>query len=238
MTNPTLESLGYYEPAIKIVGVTKSYVPDAPDTDSLEDYIAWCARVSNPASQASGLNNQRLLSYLVRNAHWSPFEMASISIEIKAPRDITRQILRHRSFSFQEYSGRYAVMSNFVLREAREQDLKNRQASHVTDSPGIRDGWEKLQLETLDLAVKNYEHALSLGIAKEQARCLLPEGLALSTVIMSGTVRSWLHYCALRSGNGTQLEHANIARKIKSEVLDIFLPSVSAVLENHEKTEL
>ena len=183
-------------------------------TPDAERVVLWCARVSSPQNQDS--ENTRLLGYLIRNQHWSPFEMASMCIEIHTTRDIARQILRHRSFSFQEFSQRYAaVPRECIVREARWQDAKNRQNSIEIDRESIEHTqFAADQRKVWDLAYATYTDALNRGIAKEQARALLPEGLTPTTLLMSGTLRSWLHYCQLRRGNGTQKEHKEIAEAI------------------------
>jgi thymidylate synthase (FAD) len=179
---------------------------------NLEEQVAYCARVSNPTSQENGLNNQRLLSYLIQHGHWSPFEMVSICLEIETSRDIARQILRHRSFSFQEFSQRYATPSlDFHVREARMQDTKNRQNSVVTEDVALKQKWQQMQ-ETAALSCHQaYTWAVQSGIAKEQARVVLPEGLTKTRMYMNGTLRSWIHYIQARSGEDTQQEHREVA---------------------------
>lgn len=192
--------------AVSLVWVT----PDA------EKLIAHCARVSNPDNQSND-NYEGLLNYCKNHGHWSVFEMASACIEINAPRDITRQILRHRSFSFQEFSQRYAEVDKLPFsgyREARMQDTKNRQNSVETDNKDLQDTWAGKQELVISLIEDNYKWALEKGIAKECARVILPEGLTPSRVYMSGTIRSWLHYLQVRQGNGTQKEHIDIANQI------------------------
>lgn len=177
-----------------------------------EQLVAYAARVSNPGNQANHETSSRLLAYLAKHKHWSPFEMVHITMEIKTTRDIARQILRHRSFAFQEFSQRYAeVTDDFVMREARLQDLKNRQNSVKSDNTALEEQWQMKQVEASRTAKKAYEWALENGIAKEQARAVLPEGNTLSTLYMAGSLRSWLHYCELRMANGTQAEHMEIA---------------------------
>lgn len=195
-----------------------------------EELVAYCARVSNPANQANHDTAPRLLSYLVRNQHWSPFEMAHAVIEIKTTRDIARQILRHRSFSFQEFSQRYAeVVADPVLREARLQDTTNRQNSTPAHDAQLRAWWDDQQQWLAEQAVKVYQDALNQGIAKEVARAVLPEGLTPSHLYMSGSVRSWIHYIQLRTGNGTQKEHREIAAMCKLALLHV-MPSLSEML--------
>ena len=211
-----------------------SYSQPAPDAfigiDNAEDLIAYCARVSNPANQNNTETSERLLTYLAKEKHWSPFEMVSACLEITTTRDIARQILRHRSFSFQEYSQRYAkATDNFHIRKARLQDSKNRQNSidleDMLDSDERVDlemDWIKHQSEVM-IAVRNaYEWALENNIAKEQARAVLPEGMTESTMYMNGTLRSWMHYIELRSGNGTQKEHRDIALACADALRPVF----------------
>lgn len=177
-----------------------------------EQLVAYAARVSNPGNQANHETAPRLLAYLAKHKHWSPFELVHITMEIKTTRDIARQILRHRSFAFQEFSQRYAeVTDDFVMREARLQDAKNRQNSVKSDNSALKEQWQMKQAEASRTAKKAYEWALENGIAKEQARAVLPEGNTLSTLYMAGSLRSWLHYCELRMANGTQAEHMEIA---------------------------
>ena len=211
-----------------------SYSQPAPDAfigiDNAEDLIAYCARVSNPANQNNTETSERLLTYLAKEKHWSPFEMVSACLEITTTRDIARQILRHRSFSFQEYSQRYAkATDNFSMRKARLQDSKNSQNSialeDMLDSDERVDlemDWIKHQSEVM-IAVRNaYEWALENNIAKEQARAVLPEGMTESTMYMNGTLRSWMHYIELRSGNGTQKEHRDIALACADALKPVF----------------
>jgi len=181
------------------------------------DLISYCARVSNPSNQKNFDTSSKLLKYCYRNEHWSIFEMVNVVMEIRTTRDIARQILRHRSFSFQEFSQRYAEVTNNLTsehtREARLQDNKNRQNSIETDDIKLQREWDFLQKELNISALKKYQWALDNGIAKEVARSILPEGLTESTLYMNGTLRSWIHYCVLRMGNGTQKEHRDISTK-------------------------
>ena len=196
-------------------------------TPNAEEVIGYCARVSNPANQENP-DVANLLRYCVRNSHWSVFEMASACVEINAPRDISRQILRHRSFSFQEFSQRYADVSKLPFtgyREARLQDTKNRQNSLETDNQHLVQAWEDRQEALLMAIDSHYKWALANGIAKECARVILPEGLTPSRVYMSGTIRSWIHFCNVRQGNGTQKEHIEIANQIHA-VLSKELPII------------
>ena len=191
----------------------------------MQELVAYCARVSNPANQFNSDTSEKLIRYLVRNAHWSPLEMVSACIEITTTRDIARQILRHRSFSFQEFSQRYAdpvQELDFVLREARLQDTKNRQNSIETDNLALQSWWEERQRRVIEECKNAYEWAIAKGIAKKQARAVLPEGLTVSRLLMNGTLRSWIHYIQLRSANGTQKEHVIIAKEIANVITKIF----------------
>lgn len=198
----------------------------------MQELVAFCARVSNPANQFNTETSEKLINYLIKNAHWSPLEMVSACLEIETTRDIARQILRHRSFSFQEFSQRYAdptkeLGESFVIREARFQDTKNRQNSIEFDLDNeeqrlLAYEWERAQKRVLFAVEREYKWAIQNGIAKEQARAILPEGLTVSRLYMNGTIRSWVHYIQLRSANGTQLEHAEIARACAKIIADIF----------------
>jgi thymidylate synthase (FAD) len=192
----------------------------------IQELVAYCARVSNPAGQMNTETNERLLAYLAKNSHWSPFEMVSLCLEIDTTRDIARQILRHRSFSFQEFSQRYADPESmgypFELREARLQDDKNRQNSIETDDEGLRQEWFQKQKKVIAAAAEAYGWAVAHGIAKEQARCVLPEGNTKSRMYMNGTLRSWLHYIDLRAENGTQAEHMAIARECAKVISQVY----------------
>ena len=192
---------------------------------TLEDLCAYCARVSNPNNQQRTSTSKKLIKYLIKNKHWSPLEMVNACIEIETTRDIARQILRHRSFSFQEFSQRYADPTkdlDFVIREARLQDTKNRQNSVETDDKFLKEVWEKKQQNIIAMVKKDYEWAIDKGIAKEQARAILPEGLTVSRLYMNGPIRSWVHYIELRSANGTQKEHAEIAMACAVEIAKVF----------------
>lgn len=199
-------------------------------SESIQDLIAYCARVSNPSNQINKETTEKLLSYLASNKHWSPFEMVSACLEINAPRDIARQILRHRSFSFQEFSQRYANPLDslkWIRREARMQDPKNRQNSIDLDlkteyDRNLNDEWLIQQDSVAIAATKAYKWAIDNGIAKEQARAVLPEGLMMSRMYVNGTIRSWIHYIDLRSDNGTQKEHILIAKACAKAISDIF----------------
>ena len=207
---------------VKIVNYSQADGQYLIDSANLQEMIAFCARVSNPDNQMSLENSDKLIKYLIKHQHWSPFEMVSACLEIKTTRDIARQILRHRSFSFQEFSQRYAVATDFETREARMQDPVNRQNSVVTDDPEIQEEWDKIQDNVIDLTKAAYNRALDLGIAKEQARAVLPEGLTASTMYVNGTLRSWIHYIELRSENGTQKEHMEIAKEVGRVISKIF----------------
>jgi thymidylate synthase (FAD) len=190
-----------------------------------QELIAYCARVSNPANQFNTDTSERLIRYLIRHQHWSPLEMVSACCEITTTRDIARQILRHRSFSFQEFSQRYADPTqelDFVLREARLQDTTNRQNSIATDDRLLAIEWERAQKRVLFAVRDAYEWAIKNGIAKEQARAVLPEGLTESRLYMNGTLRSWIHFIELRSGHGTQREHMEVARACAQVIAQVF----------------
>jgi thymidylate synthase (FAD) len=200
-----------------------SYSKPPTEDKTLQDLVAYCARVSNPANQNNTETNEKLINYLIRNDHWSPLEMVSICLEIETTRDIARQILRHRSFSFQEFSQRYAVADlGFVTREARIQDKKNRQNSIETDDFILEDEWESIQNLIAERAENAYKWAIENGIAKEQARAVLPEGMTVSRMYMNGTLRSWVHYIQLRSGNGTQKEHREVALACAKAIEPVF----------------
>jgi len=206
-----------------------------------QELIAYCARVSNPANQFNTETSDRLIRYLIRHSHWSPLEMVSACMEIVTTRDIARQILRHRSFSFQEFSQRYAdptaeLESAFVLRDARFQDTKNRQNSVELDMADEQQRllayeWERAQKRVLYAVEKEYKWAIANGIAKEQARAVLPEGLTVSRMYMNGTLRSWIHFIELRSGNGTQKEHQQIALACANVISSIFPMASDLVAE-------
>ena len=193
--------------------------------DNAQELVAFCARVSNPSNQLNTETSEKLIKYLIKNAHWSPLEMVSACLEIETTRDIARQILRHRSFSFQEFSQRYANPVKdleFVTREARLQDLKNRQNSIENDDEEISNIWIEKQEHLINEARETYNWAIENGIAKEQARAVLPEGNTVSRMYMNGTLRSWIHYIELRSGNGTQKEHMEIAVACAEVITRIF----------------
>ena len=195
-----------------------------------QELVAYCARVSNPANQTNTDTSEKLIRYLIKHKHWSPLEMVSACLEIETTRDIARQILRHRSFSFQEFSQRYAVADlGWELKDARLQDTKNRQNSIETEDTLLENEWERAQKRAIYAAEREYKWALENGIAKEQARAVLPEGLTVSRLYMQGTLRSWLHYIELRSGPETQKEHREIAQACAGALKTIF-PMVSEFL--------
>ena len=199
--------------------------PDVYFVENTTELVAFCARVSNPSNQINGHTSEKLIKYLIEHQHWSPLEMVSMCLEIVTTRDIARQILRHRSFSFQEFSQRYAnpvQELEFVTREARLQDTKNRQNSIEVDDNELQDWWLKQQESVIENVKSIYKESIERGIAKEQARAILPEGLTLSRLYMNGTLRSWIHYIQLRSANGTQKEHMLIARECAKVIASVF----------------
>ena len=203
--------------------------------DDAQELIAYCARVSNPSNQLNTDTSEKLIRYLVKHQHWSPLEMVSACLEITTTRDIARQILRHRSFSFQEFSQRYADPTkdlDFVLREARLQDPKNRQNSVATDNLALAAWWEERQKRVIEEARNAYEWAIANGIAKEQARAVLPEGLIESRLYMNGTLRSWIHFIELRSANGTQIEHQEVAVACAEVIAKIFPMAADLVAQS------
>jgi len=207
---------------VKLISYSK---PVLEGLDTPTDLVAFCARVSNPSNQMNSETAEKLIKYLVKHQHWSPLEMATMCLEIETTRDIARQILRHRSFSFQEFSQRYADPTTdlgFAFREARLQDEKNRQNSVKTDNYPLIYEWNNRQKDIIELVKTHYNWAIKNGIAKEQARAILPEGLTLSRLYMSGTLRSWIHYIQLRSGNGTQKEHMDIAKECAKVIAEVF----------------
>ena len=210
------------QPCVKLMWVT----PEA------EKLVAYMARVSNPANQNNPASATKLLTYLIKNKHWSPFEMVNVCMEIETTRDIARQILRHRSFSFQEFSQRYAVSEGFVQNsQARLQDEKNRQNSLYTDDISLQNWWEGVQRRLTDEAKFLYSSALDKGIAKEVARKLLPEGLTMSKMYMNGTLRSWLHYIEIRCDSATQKEHRDVANQCRDIIFAEF-PTFKELYEN------
>jgi thymidylate synthase (FAD) len=210
----------------RLIGYTQTPSGDFIGVDDLQDFVAYCARVSNPTNQMSSATAEKLIKYLIKHKHWSPLEMVSATMEIETTRDIARQLLRHRSFSFQEFSQRYAnpadMGETFVLSEARLQDHKNRQNSIETEDDNLQNEWWNKQMAVIETSKMAYNWAIDNGIAKEQARKVLPEGLTLSRLYANGTLRSWIHYIELRSGNGTQKEHMELARECGKAISKIF----------------
>ena len=210
----------------KLIGYTQPVADSDIDLKDVQDLIAYCAKVSNPKGQMNLETSEKLLHYLIKHKHHSPFEMASATIEVETTRDIARQFLRHRSFSFQEFSQRYAdpaaMSDTFVVRDARLQDQKNRQNSVECDDEYVNERWEEEQLKVILKAKEAYEWAIDNGIAKEQARAVLPEGNTKSRLYANGTIRSWIHYVELRSANGTQKEHIELAKEIACAIHAIF----------------
>jgi len=209
---------------VKLISYSK---PVLEGLETPTDLVAFCARVSNPSSQINSETSEKLIKYLIKHQHWSPLEMASMCLEIETTRDIARQMLRHRSFSFQEFSQRYAdpiADLTFVTRQARLQDPKNRQNSIKIENVDcmFQYEWDTRQREIIDLVKVHYNWAIRNNIAKEQARALLPEGLIMTRLYMNGTLRSWIHYIQLRSANGTQLEHMDIAKECAKVISEVF----------------
>ena len=215
---------------VRLISYSQAREGDFIGLEDAQDLIAYCARVSNPANQMNSETSEKLIKYLIKHAHWSPLEMVSACLEIDTTRDIARQILRHRSFSFQEFSQRYAdpreFGEQFVIREARRQDTKNRQNSiamgTTQEDMNLINDWETYQQDVIAKAKEAYEWAIENGIAKEQARAVLPEGLTKSRIYMNGTLRSWIHFIELRSANGTQLEHQLVAKECAKVIAEIF----------------
>jgi thymidylate synthase (FAD) len=206
--------------------ISHSTAPADTGLDNLQELIAFCAKVSNPNNQINKETSEKLIKYLIKHQHWSPLEMVSACLEIETTRDIAHQIVRHRSFAFQEFSQRYAnpeeMGEQFVTRECRLQDTKNRQNSIDTDNDYLMERWEDEQLKVIMQAEKAYNWAIDNGIAKEQARVVLPEGCTKTRLYMNGTIRSWVHYIELRGANGTQKEHMEIAHACAKVIADIF----------------
>ena len=211
---------------VKLISYSQLPADSDLKLDTAQDLISYCARVSNPANQMNVETSERLIKYLITHKHWSPLEMVSACLEINTTRDIAHQIVRHRSFSFQEFSQRYAepkdMGDQFVIREARLQDTKNRQNSVETTDVGLASEWRQLQEDMIAHATRVYEWAIDHGIAKEQARVVLPEGLTKTRLYMNGTLRSWVHYIELRGANGTQKEHMEIAHACAEVIANIF----------------
>ena len=209
----------------KLIGYTQPTEEFKESFKDIKDLVAFCARVSNPSNQMNSETSEKLINYLLKNKHYSPFEMASATIEVETTRDIARQLLRHRSFTFQEFSQRYADPTkdlSFVVREARLQDLKNRQNSVKTTDNELIELWEEKQKALIREVTELYQWAVSNGIAKEQARAVLPEGLTMSRLYVQGTIRSFIHYIEVRSANGTQQEHIDLAIEIAAAIATVF----------------
>jgi len=209
----------------KLIGYTQPAEEFKNDFTTIQDLVAFCARVSNPSNQMNSETSDKLIKYLLKNKHYSPFEMASITLEVETTRDIARQLLRHRSFTFQEFSQRYADPTkdlSFVTREARLQDLKNRQNSVKTEDKELLELWEEKQLKLISDVQELYTWAVTNGIAKEQARAVLPEGLTMSRLYVQGTIRSFIHYIDVRISNGTQLEHIWLAQAVANAISQVF----------------
>ena len=210
---------------VKIISHSQAPYDDSMHKASALDLVAYCARVSNPDNQNNTETSEKLVKYLMKHKHWSPLEMVSACLEIETTRDIARQILRHRSFSFQEFSQRYADPTqdlDFVVREARLQDPKNRQNSIETDDVNLTRQWEEMQKDIIRASRYAYTWAVEQGIAKEQARAVLPEGNTVSRMYVNGTLRSWIHYIELRGANGTQKEHIEIAHAVADVITEVF----------------
>lgn len=220
--------MGWYYMKVEIISYSQ---PAQYFAENMTELVAFCARVSNPSNQNNKGTSEKLIKYLIANKHWSPLEMVSLTLEIETTRDIARQMLRHRSFSFQEFSQRYADPTqdlDFVTRQARLQDTKNRQNSieldvlNNLDHRELNRWWEEQQREIIKLTREVYKQATDMGIAKEQARAVLPEGLTVSKLYMAGTLRSWIHYIQLRSENGTQKEHIEVAKACAKVIAEVF----------------
>lgn len=215
---------------VRLVGYTQPADEFKEQFKDIKDLVAFCARVSNPSNQFNTETSDKLINYLLKHKHFSPFEMASITLEVETTRDIARQLLRHRSFTFQEFSQRYADPTSdlsFVTRQARLQDQKNRQNSIVTDNPHLQASWDAYQQSVIDAAKLAYNWAVSNGIAKEQARAVLPEGNTKSRLYVQGTIRSFIHYIEVRSANGTQLEHIWLAEAVSKAISEVFATEVN-----------
>ena len=224
---------------VKLVSYTTPAIDHMPPGATILDLIAYCARVSNPSNQSNTETSEKLINYLVKWKHWSPFEMANITLEIETTRDIARQILRHRSFTFQEFSQRYADPVkdlSFEYREARLQDEKNRQNSIETDDEKLQRSWEMMQQNVIGEAKLAYNWAIQNGIAKEVARAVLPEGLTMSRMYVNGTIRSWIHYIDIRSHEATQKEHREIAMAC-AEAIGKMFPMIEKFKHNHIRYE-
>jgi thymidylate synthase (FAD) len=222
---------------VKLVSFTVPTIDELPLDSDVLDLIAYCARVSNPSNQANSDTSEKLIEYLLKHKHFSPFEMADVTLEINTTRDIARQILRHRSFSFQEFSQRYADPTkdlSFTTREARLQDQKNRQNSIDTEDAWLQQEWERTQQDVIRVAEDAYKWAIDKGIAKEVARAVLPEGLTMSRMYMKGSIRSWLHYIEVRTDPTTQKEHREIAVACANVISEIFPMIMNSVHSSNE----
>jgi thymidylate synthase (FAD) len=209
----------------KIVGYTQPSEEFKDSFSDLKELVAYCSRVSNPSNQFNNETSERLIKYLIKNKHWSPLEMCSLTLEVECPRDIARQMLRHRSFSFQEFSQRYANPTKdmqFIIREARLQDTKNRQNSIETSDKELQDLWEEKQKNVIHVAKEAYTWAVTNGVAKEQARAVLPEGNTMSRLYVQGTLRSWIHYIEVRKDISTQKEHRELALRVAEVISRVF----------------
>jgi thymidylate synthase (FAD) len=219
---------------VKLISYTAPALEELGDNSDILDLIAFCARVSNPSNQLNTETSERLIKYLIKHKHWSPFEMADVTLEIETTRDIAHQIVRHRSFSFQEFSQRYAnpvADLTFEIREARLQDTKNRQNSIEVNDPVLEDAWQNKQLAIIEMARLTYEWAVQNGIAKEVARAVLPEGNTTTRLYMKGSIRSWIHYIEVRTDPTTQKEHREVAMACASEIAKLF-PIITGYINN------
>jgi len=223
MNNPVLE---FPHQSVKLISYSKSAGESSDDSGlNLQELVGYCARVSNPANQDRHDTSEKLVRYLIKHQHWSPLEMVSATVEIETTRDIARQILRHRSFSFQEFSQRYAdptASMELIVRDARLQDPANRQNSVQTDDAKLQKTWREYQEQLISSSMNIYRWAIANGIAKEQARAVLPEGNTMSRLYMAGTLRSFIHYVEVRTTNGTQAEHMDVARKVAVAISPVF----------------
>ena len=221
---------------VKLASFTRA-VEGQSVNENLVDLVAYYARVSNPTSQISGINNEKLIRYLIRNKHWSPFEMANVCLDILSSRDITRQLIRHKSFSLQEFSQRYAATETvYGFREARVQDLTNRQNSLPNTDVATEAWWKRAQTDVENLTFSLYDQALKMNIAKEQARALLPEGLTRTRLYVNGNLRSWIHYVELRTDPSTQKEHRVLATQCATEIAKVF-PMIMEFVHEQEREE-
>lgn len=218
-----------YKPEVRVISISKA-IPEEMTDFTPDEFIAYCARVSNPANQMNTKTSEKLLKYCAKNHHWSVFEMAHVIMEVKTTRDISHQVLRHRSFSFQEFSQRYAKADEFVVCEMRLQDNKNRQNSIQSDDDYLKQISTAIQEEVINFCAERYNKLLDLGVAKECARKVLPEGLTQTTLYMSGLVRNWIHYCMVRCEKSTQLEHRLVADACWNLLVEYF-PALKDIKE-------